>query len=85
MSWTRTFWRLVAVACLIQLTLLTSLAYIGPTHIEGQWDSRLGAVLYTATTDIAVIGFGLLLLPAFFVLTIVLIGWVSSPSATTGR
>lgn len=85
MTWTRTFWRLVGVAVLIQMTVLTALASIGPAQIEGQWDSRFGALFYTATSNIGLIQFAVLLVPAVIVLLIGLIGRPSSSSASSGR
>jgi quinol-cytochrome oxidoreductase complex cytochrome b subunit len=74
MTWTHTFWRLIGVAVLIQMTVLTALAYIGPDKIEGQWNSRLGAIFYAATSDIGVIQFAVLLVPAAICLSIGLFG-----------
>jgi hypothetical protein len=67
------------------MTVLTALAYIGPASIEGQWNSRLGAIAFTATSDIGLIQFAVLLMPAAIVLLIGLIGRPSSSSASSGR
>jgi hypothetical protein len=85
MTWTRTFWRLVGVAAFIQLVFLAGLTAIGPDRIASQWDNKLEAMLFVASTDMMLIQFGMLMIPAVIVLLIGLTGRPSSSSASSGR
>lgn len=85
MTWTRTFWRLVGVAVIVQSMFLLVLTAIGPDRIAGQWDSKLEAILFVASTDMMLVQFGMLMIPAMIVMLIGLIGRSSSSSASIGR